>query len=73
MFTMSEERTHRQYPAQAEVEELEDKLKSLESICSPIISKMYQGGARPAFSIPCNGLVCLTGWCPRRVAKQAQG
>ncbi|KAK9841958.1 hypothetical protein WJX81_001190 [Elliptochloris bilobata] len=29
----------------AEVEELEDKLKSLEGICSPIISKMYQGGA----------------------------
>ncbi len=32
----------------AEVEELEDKLKSLESTCSPIISKMYQGGARVA-------------------------
>ncbi|KAI3446725.1 hypothetical protein Pfo_003390 [Paulownia fortunei] len=28
----------------AEVEELEDKLKELESICNPIISKMYQGG-----------------------------
>lgn len=27
----------------AEVDELEDKLKELESICSPIISKMYQG------------------------------
>ncbi|KAK6248205.1 hypothetical protein QUC31_019770 [Theobroma cacao] len=29
----------------AEVDELEDRLKELESICNPIISKMYQGGA----------------------------
>lgn len=29
----------------AEVDELEDKLKELEGICNPIISKMYQGGA----------------------------
>ena len=35
---------------QAEVEEMEDKLKSLEGICSPIISKMYQGGARPCLA-----------------------
>ncbi|XP_026447321.1 heat shock 70 kDa protein [Papaver somniferum] len=28
----------------AEVEEFEDKLKDLESICNPIISKMYQAG-----------------------------
>ncbi|KAL6539348.1 70-kilodalton heat shock protein [Orobanche hederae] len=28
----------------AEVDELEDKLKELEGICNPIISKMYQGG-----------------------------
>ncbi|CAK9168879.1 unnamed protein product [Ilex paraguariensis] len=28
----------------AEVDELEDKLKELENICNPIISKMYQGG-----------------------------
>ncbi|XP_021277480.1 heat shock 70 kDa protein [Herrania umbratica] len=29
----------------AEVDELEDRHKELESICNPIISKMYQGGA----------------------------
>ncbi|MCO5578426.1 hypothetical protein L7F22_032268 [Adiantum nelumboides] len=29
----------------AEVEELDDKQKELESLCNPIISKMYQGGA----------------------------
>lgn len=29
----------------AEVDELEDKLKELEGLCNPIISKMYQGGA----------------------------
>lgn len=28
----------------AEVDELEDKLKELESLCNPIISRMYQGG-----------------------------
>ncbi|CAA0806478.1 Heat shock 70 kDa protein 5 [Striga hermonthica] len=28
----------------AEVDELEDKLKEMEGICNPIISKMYQGG-----------------------------
>lgn len=28
----------------AEVEELQDKLKELEGICNPIISRMYQGG-----------------------------
>ncbi|GER51586.1 heat shock 70 kDa protein [Striga asiatica] len=28
----------------AEVDELEDKLKEIEGICNPIISKMYQGG-----------------------------
>ncbi|XP_073044185.1 heat shock 70 kDa protein-like [Primulina eburnea] len=28
----------------AEVEELEHKLKELENVCNPIISKMYQGG-----------------------------
>jgi len=31
----------------AEVEEFEDKLKSLESLCNPIVSKMYQGGGAP--------------------------
>lgn len=33
----------------AETEELEHKLKELEGVCSPIISKMYQGagGALP--------------------------
>ncbi|KAJ8553561.1 hypothetical protein K7X08_024239 [Anisodus acutangulus] len=29
----------------AEVDDFEDKLKELESLCNPIISKMYQGGA----------------------------
>lgn len=29
----------------AEVDELEAKLKELEGVCSPLISKMYQGGA----------------------------
>ncbi|KAF6255521.1 heat shock cognate 70 kDa protein 2 [Scenedesmus sp. NREL 46B-D3] len=29
----------------AEVEEFEDKQKELEGVCSPIISRMYQGGA----------------------------
>ncbi|TJX43184.1 hypothetical protein E8P77_30500, partial [Soehngenia saccharolytica] len=28
----------------AEKEEFEDKLKELESVCNPIIAKMYQGG-----------------------------
>jgi L1 cell adhesion molecule like protein len=39
----------------AEAEEFEDKLKEVEAICSPIISKMYQGagaGAAPDFSAP---------------------
>lgn len=31
----------------AEKDELEHKLKELESTCSPIISKMYQGGGAP--------------------------
>ncbi|GKD71422.1 heat shock cognate 70 kDa protein 2-like protein [Tanacetum coccineum] len=31
----------------AEVEEFEDKTKELESICNPIIAKMYQGGGIP--------------------------
>lgn len=29
----------------AEVDEFEDKMKELESLCNPIIAKMYQGGA----------------------------
>ncbi|XP_069152536.1 heat shock 70 kDa protein-like [Solanum lycopersicum] len=29
----------------AEADEFEDKMKELESICNPIIAKMYQGGA----------------------------
>ncbi|KAJ4819709.1 Heat shock 70 kDa protein [Rhynchospora pubera] len=32
----------------AEAEEFEDKMKELESICNPIIAKMYQGGAPDA-------------------------
>lgn len=31
----------------AEKDELEHKLKELEGTCSPIISKMYQGGGAP--------------------------
>ncbi|CAM8967082.1 unnamed protein product [Rhodiola kirilowii] len=31
----------------AEAEEFEDKMKELESLCNPIIAKMYQGGAGP--------------------------
>ncbi|KAF2296037.1 hypothetical protein GH714_035791 [Hevea brasiliensis] len=31
----------------AEADEFEDKMKELESICNPIIAKMYQGGAGP--------------------------
>lgn len=29
----------------AEADEFEDKMKELESVCNPIIAKMYQGGA----------------------------
>lgn len=28
----------------AEADEFEDKMKELEALCNPIISKMYQGG-----------------------------
>jgi len=34
----------------AEKDEFEDKLKEVEAVCSPIISKMYQGGAAPDFT-----------------------
>lgn len=34
----------------AEKDELEHKLKELEGICSPIISKMYQGGGAPGMN-----------------------
>ena len=33
----------------AEVDELEDKQKQIEQICSPIITKMYQAGVLTAF------------------------
>ena len=56
--------TNRKYPVQAEVEEMEDKLKSLESICSPIISKMYQGGARLASAYSTHW-PCLLDWRSR--------
>ncbi|XP_022845127.1 heat shock 70 kDa protein-like [Olea europaea var. sylvestris] len=41
----------------AEVDELEDKLKELEGICNPIISKMYQGdgGAPMGDDMPSGG------------------
>ncbi|KAI3907132.1 hypothetical protein MKW92_040647 [Papaver armeniacum] len=29
----------------AEADEFDDKMKELESLCNPIIAKMYQGGA----------------------------
>ncbi|WJX75564.1 hypothetical protein P8452_59085 [Trifolium repens] len=29
----------------AEADEFEDKMKELETVCNPIIAKMYQGGA----------------------------
>ncbi|RYR50816.1 hypothetical protein Ahy_A07g037424 [Arachis hypogaea] len=32
----------------AEVDEFEDKLKELEALCNPVISKMYQGGGTAA-------------------------
>ena len=35
----------------AEVDELEDKQKEIEGICSPIISKMYQSGQSSHFSV----------------------
>lgn len=41
----------------AEVDELEDKQKEIEQICSPIISKMYQAGM-------------LVGWLWRYVAPE---
>ena len=31
----------------AEADEFEDKMKELESICNPIIAKMYQGAGAP--------------------------
>ncbi|TYH51488.1 hypothetical protein ES332_D10G278600v1 [Gossypium tomentosum] len=31
----------------AEADEFEDKMKELESLCNPVIAKMYQGGAGP--------------------------
>ena len=31
----------------AEADEFEDKMKELESICNPIIAKMYQGAGGP--------------------------
>lgn len=36
----------------AEKEEFEDKLKSLESVCNPIMTKMYQAGAGGAGGMP---------------------
>lgn len=35
----------------AEVDELEDKQKEIEGVCSPIISKMYQSGQSSHFSV----------------------
>lgn len=40
----------------AEVDELNDKLKEVEGICSPIISKMYQDGGGGAGGMPGGGM-----------------
>ncbi|XP_056855512.1 heat shock 70 kDa protein 5-like [Raphanus sativus] len=40
----------------AEVDEFEYKLKELEGICSPIISKMYQGGGGAGAGVPNDGM-----------------
>ncbi|CAA7055016.1 unnamed protein product [Microthlaspi erraticum] len=40
----------------AEAEEFEDKMKELESVCNPIISKMYQGGAGGEAGGPAAGM-----------------
>ena len=34
----------------AEKDEFEDKLREVEAVCSPLISKMYQGGGQPDFA-----------------------
>ncbi|TRY72175.1 hypothetical protein TCAL_06728 [Tigriopus californicus] len=39
----------------AEKEEFEHKLKEVESVCNPIISKLYQSGANPAHGMPAGG------------------
>lgn len=46
----------------AEKDELEHKLKELEGTCSPIISKMYQGGAPGMWSGRCQ-CICLRRLC----------
>ncbi|KAL6535061.1 Heat shock cognate 70 kDa protein 2 [Orobanche minor] len=43
----------------AEADEFDDKIKELESICNPIIAKMYQGGAGGPMDE--NGPSCSTG------------
>jgi L1 cell adhesion molecule like protein len=37
---------------QAEVEEYEHKLKEVEQICNPIITRLYQGGGAPSGDAP---------------------
>ena len=46
----------------AEVEELEHKLKELEGICSPIISKMYQGAGGAPGGVLHRGLGVKLWW-----------
>ncbi|MYY57410.1 hypothetical protein FYL21_10260 [Lactobacillus salivarius] len=36
----------------AEADEFDDKMKELESICNPIIAKMYQGAGGEAGGVP---------------------
>ena len=55
----------------AEKDELEHKLKELEGTCSPIISKMYQGGGAPGLYLLCvwhtflHALILVVGACTR--------
>ena len=56
----------------AEVDELEDKQKEIEQICSPIISKMYQQGMNSS-STWCDvlaGTACVT--CISKVCQQGR-
>eukprot|EP00850_Spirogloea_muscicola_P008171 SM000043S15799 [mRNA] locus=s43:261936:265248:+ [translate_table: standard] len=45
----------------AEVEEFEDKMKELETLCNPIISRMYQGGGVPGDAGAAGGYAGGTG------------
>ena len=57
----------------AETEELEHKLKELEGVCSPIISKMYAGagGAPPARALQrrCSSICALHLCCQEQLTQ----